>query len=120
MAAFFTSFAGGFLVAPLCGEPVLDVVGDPLRLLIFTALWYLMYYTPGDVIYTASKMLPVKTFLYVMKGLYYPKKIVAGIKHAGHVFHGNLIGKWQMGEFFFCEKYVMYQFFFQPTSLLLH
>ena len=79
MAAFFTSFAGGFLVAPLCGEPVLDVVGDPLRLLIFTALWYLMYYTPGDVIYTASKMLPVKTFLYVMKGLYYPKKIVAGI-----------------------------------------
>ena len=96
MAAFFTSFAGGFLVAPLCGEPVLDVVGDPLRLLIFTALWYLMYYTPGDVIYTASKMLPVKIFLYVMKGLYYPKKIVAGIKHAGHVFHGNLIGKYYL------------------------
>ena len=23
--------------------------------------------------------------------MYYPKKIVAGIKHAKHVFHGNLI-----------------------------
>jgi len=91
LAAFFTSFAGGFLVAPLCGEPVLDAVNDPMRLVIFTILWYLLYYTPGDIVYKASKMLPVKLILYVLKGMYYPKKIVAGIKHAKHVFHGNLI-----------------------------
>ena len=30
-------------------------------------------------------------FPYQTKGMYYPKKIVAGIKHAKHVFHGNLI-----------------------------
>ena len=70
MAAFFTSFAGGFLVAPLCGEPVLDAVNDPMRLVIFTILWYLLYYTPGDIVYKASKMLPVKLILYVLKGMY--------------------------------------------------
>ena len=80
-------------MAPLCGEPVLDSINDPLRLLIFTALWYILYYTPGDLVYKASKMLPVKTVLYVLKGMYYPKKIAAGIKHAKHIFHGNLIAQ---------------------------
>ena len=26
----------GFLVGPMCGEPILDAVNDPLRLAIFT------------------------------------------------------------------------------------
>ena len=84
-------FAGGFLVNPLCGEPVLEVLGDPLRLAIFTVIWYFMFYTPGDHVYTLSKLKPIKMALYILKGLYYPKKIVAGIKHAKHVFHGNWI-----------------------------
>lgn len=91
MASLLTCFAGGFLVAPLCGEPVLETIGDPLRLAVFTLLWYLMFYTPGDLVYNSSKIKPVKIGLYALKGLYYPKKIVAGIKHAKHVFHGNAI-----------------------------
>jgi hypothetical protein len=38
----------------------LDTLNDPLRLAIFTILWYLMFYTPGDHVYKASKLLPVK------------------------------------------------------------
>ena len=91
MSAFLISFAGSFLVNPLCGEPVLEVVGDPLRLLIFTVLWYLMFYSPGDHVYHLSKTKPFKIPLYVLKGMYYPKKIAAGIKHAKHIFHGNFL-----------------------------
>ena len=87
------------MVAPLCGEPVLDAVGDPLRLLIFTVLWFLMYYTPGDIAYKGSKIFPVKVGLYVLKGMYYPKKIVAGIKHAKHVFQGNLLAHVIIGKY---------------------
>ena len=92
LSSLLVCFAGGFLVNPLCGEPVLEVLADPWRLAIFTLLWYLLFYSPGDHVYTLSKLKPVKAFLYVLKGLYYPKKIVAGIKHAKHVFHGNWIG----------------------------
>ena len=70
---------------------MLETLGDPLRLLIFTILWYLMFFSPMDLVYNNSKLKPVKIGLYVLKGLYYPKKIVAGIKHAKHVFHGNVL-----------------------------
>ena len=91
MASLLLCFAGGFLVGPLCGEPILEAVNDPLRLAIFTVLWYLMFYTPGDHFYTLSKLKPLKIVMYLGKGLYYPKKIAAGVKHAKHVFSGNLI-----------------------------
>ena len=90
LSSLLLCFAGGFLVNPLCGEPVLEVL-DPLRLAIFTVIWYCLFYSPGDHVYTLSKLKPVKILLYLLKGLYYPKKIVAGIKHAKHVFHGNWI-----------------------------
>ena len=50
-----------------------------------------MFFSPMDLVYSNSKLKPVKIGLYVLKGLYYPKKIVAGIKHAKHVFHGNTL-----------------------------
>ena len=57
---------------------------DPLRVVIASVLWYLIYFSPNDFAYTLSKKLGAKVPLYVLKGLYYPKKIVAGIKHAKH------------------------------------
>ena len=67
MSSLLVCFAGGFLIAPLCGEPILDAIGDPLRLAIFTILWYLMFYA-GDHFYNLSKLKPVKIFLYITKG----------------------------------------------------
>ena len=88
----FVCFAGGLLVAPLCGEPVLSsLTEDPLRLLIASVLWYLMFYCPQDLFYTLTVKQAAKIPLYLMKGLYYPKKIVAGLKHAKHVYKNNLL-----------------------------
>ena len=55
-----------------------------MRVVIASVLWYLIYFSPNDFAYTLSKKLGAKVPLYVLKGLYYPKKIVAGIKHAKH------------------------------------
>ena len=68
-------FAGALIVNPLCGESPLEALEDPVRIAIATVLWYLMFYSPKDVVYHISKMLPVKVPLYLIKGLYYPKKI---------------------------------------------
>ena len=79
-------FAGALLVNPLCGESPLEALEDPLRIGIATVLWYLMFYSPKDLIYILSMKFPVKVPLYLIKGLYYPKKILGGIKHAKHIF----------------------------------
>ena len=40
-----------------------------------------------------SKMFPVRILLYTVKALYYPKKVLAGMKHAAHVLPGNFLGE---------------------------
>ena len=91
VSSMMICFAGALLVNPLCGESPLEFLEDPLRIAIASLLWYLMFYSPKDVVYNASKILPVKTPLYLIKGLYYPKKILGGIKHAKHIFSKNNI-----------------------------
>jgi len=44
-------FAGGILVSIFCGEPILPhLLGDPTRLALATAVWYVLFYSPGDVV----------------------------------------------------------------------
>ena len=45
------------------------------------------------MILVISKIFPVRIILYLIKALYYPKKVLAGIKHAGHVLPGNFLGQ---------------------------
>lgn len=87
-----TCFAGGLLVTPLCGEPVLDsLFGDPQRLLAATVIWYLIFYSPRDAVNNVLNQTPAKAPIGLVKALYYPKKILAGIKHSKHVFKGNFL-----------------------------
>jgi len=36
-------------------------------------------------------MFPVRIIMYCIKGLYYPKKVLAGMKHAAHELPGNFL-----------------------------
>ena len=85
VSAMVVCFAGTLLVNPICGESPLEFLQDPVRLGIATVLWYLMFYSPKDIVFQASKKFPIRLPLYVIKGMYYPKKILAGLKHAKHV-----------------------------------
>ena len=85
-----TCFAGGILVSSFCGEPVLDsLLGDPKRLALATLIWYFVFYSPRDAVNSLLQQTAAKVPLGVVKGLYYPKKILAGIKHSKHVFKGS-------------------------------
>lgn len=110
-----TCFAGGLLTAPLCGEPVLGaLIDDPMRLCIATGLWWLIFYAPKDMVHKVMKeQKAVKLPLYIIKGndfskirkitgffsnvrifnagMYYPKKIVGGIRHAKYIFKKNIL-----------------------------
>jgi len=52
---------------------------------------FLLYYCPQDLAFQFSKIFPVRIVLYLIKALYYPKKVLAGMKHAGHVLPGNFL-----------------------------
>jgi hypothetical protein len=65
-------FAGGLLTAPLCGEPVLGALtDDPVRLLIATVLWYLIFFAPKDMVHKImTEQKAVKIPLYAIKGAF--------------------------------------------------
>merc|ERR1719429_554068 len=67
LSAMMSCFAGGLLVNPLCGEPVLAALGDSVKLFLATLLWFLLYYCPQDIAYQLSKMFPVRIILYITK-----------------------------------------------------
>jgi len=90
-SAMMACFAGGLLVNPLCGEPILGALGDSYKLAMATALWFALYYCPQDLAYNLSKMFPARIIMYTIKGLYYPKKVLAGMKHAQHELPGNFL-----------------------------
>ena len=61
-------------------------------------------------------MFPVRIIMYTIKGLYYPKKILAGMKHAAHALPGNFLGKFaaihHKNEIFFTiYVYVFFVYF---------
>jgi len=91
LSSMMACFAGGILVSPMCGESVLSAFNDGTKLLIATILWFLLFYTPQDLAQQVTKVFPVKLMLYTIKALYYPKKVLAGMKHAQHVLPGNVL-----------------------------
>jgi trimeric intracellular cation channel len=54
VSAMLSCFAGGVLVAPLCGEPIMAAFADGIKVLIASVLWFLVYYTPHDLFYHVS------------------------------------------------------------------
>ena len=87
-----TCFAGGILVGIVCGEPLFtDIFESPVKLLVASLLWFLIFYSPRDFFYKLSVHKAVKTPLALLKGLYYPKKLLAGIKHARRVYKGGFL-----------------------------
>ena len=76
----------------VCGEPLFaDIFESPMKLLTASILWYLVFYSPKDFFYKLSTNKLAKTPLALLKGLYYPKKLLAGIKHARHVYKGSFL-----------------------------
>jgi hypothetical protein len=59
-------FAGGVLVAPLCGEPLLAAFADGAKVLIASLLWFLIYYTPHDLTYHVRILNAYLNFTYSM------------------------------------------------------
>lgn len=85
-SSMFSIFAGGLLANFLLGEPVLGAVKNSNQILLATAVWYVIFYSPFDIGYKVVKFLPFKVALSAMKEVYRCKKVHDGVTHAAKLF----------------------------------
>jgi hypothetical protein len=79
-------YAGGFLASLFLGEPVLGPLKSNEHLVLYTLVWYLIFYCPFDAVYKICKFLPFKLAFSVMKEIYRVKKVYDGVSHSLKVF----------------------------------
>ncbi|CAG7836959.1 unnamed protein product [Allacma fusca] len=79
-------YAGGMLANLFLGEPVLAPLKNNQHIILYTLVWYLIFYCPFDAAYKVCKFLPVKLAFSVMKEIYRTKKVYDGVTHALKVF----------------------------------
>ncbi|XP_003747148.1 trimeric intracellular cation channel type 1B.1 [Galendromus occidentalis] len=92
ISSMFSIFAGYMFSALLLGEPVLSAFKNNQSLILASAVWYLMFYSPFDVVYKFCKLLPVKLLLSLAKEITRAKKVHDGVHHAAKLYpNGYLI-----------------------------
>lgn len=91
LSTMLVIFAGGMVAAVLLGEPVLGPLKNTPQLIVATACWYVVFYTPFDIGYKVSKFLPIKLVMSAMKEVYRAKKIHDGVVHAAKLYPNAFI-----------------------------
>lgn len=79
-------FAGAMLASFLLGEPILAALKNQNSLLMATAVWYLIFYSPFDIVYKVCKFLPIKLVIASMKEVMRCKKVHDGVVHAAKIY----------------------------------
>lgn len=91
ISSMVTTFAGLILVSLMCGEPLAGALSSLESLTLASAVWYLIFYSPGDVFLKVVDFFPVKIILVLLKEIFRAKKIALGVAHSFHVFPGNYL-----------------------------
>ncbi|XP_052871792.1 trimeric intracellular cation channel type 1B.1 [Anopheles cruzii] len=91
LSTMLVVFAGGMVANGLLGEPILAPLKNTPQLLVATACWYIVFYTPFDIGYKVAKFLPVKVVASSMKEIYRAKKIHDGVTHAAKLYPNAFI-----------------------------
>ncbi|KAL1429255.1 hypothetical protein MTO96_016470 [Rhipicephalus appendiculatus] len=98
ISSMLSIFAGGFLSAFLLGEPVLGAVKNNQQILLATAVWYAIFYSPFDIVYKICKFFPCKL---VYPNSYLIMIVIGVVKGNGSsflkVFERLLRGFWTPG-----------------------
>jgi hypothetical protein len=84
-------FAGNILASFLLAEPILGAFKNSNQFLLATAVWYLMFYSPFDIIYKICKFLPIKIIIAAMKEVIRCKKVNDGVLHAAKVYPNGFL-----------------------------
>ncbi|KAH7638564.1 trimeric intracellular cation channel type 1B.1 [Dermatophagoides farinae] len=86
-----SAFAGNILSAFLLGEPIVSSFKSTNHIILATAVWYVLFYSPFDFVYKLIKFLPCKLGIIIMKEIIRCKKINDGVNHAASLYPNSFI-----------------------------
>lgn len=86
LSSMVVCFAGSFLANFLLGEPLVAVFKRQEDILLATAIWYLVFYSPFDFVYRMAKFMPMKIMLSIMKECQRVYKIHHGVLYAAKLY----------------------------------
>ncbi|KAI1727319.1 TRIC channel domain-containing protein [Ditylenchus destructor] len=86
LSSMVVCFAGSFLANFLLGEPIVAIFKKHDDIILASIVWYLIFYSPFDIAYKISKVLPVKIFLCILKETQRCYKIHHGVVYASKLY----------------------------------
>lgn len=82
-------FSAGIVSNILLGKAPISVFEDHQAILTATIVWYLVNYSPFDVVYKVTKIKPIKLVIYTMKEIQRTNKISKGVAGALELYPGG-------------------------------
>ncbi|CAJ0585671.1 unnamed protein product, partial [Mesorhabditis spiculigera] len=86
LSTMMISFAGTFLANFLLGEAPIEPFKDHFDIIVATCAWYVIFYSPFDVVYKLTKFFPIKVVLSVLKEIQRAYKVSHGVAHARRLY----------------------------------
>lgn len=89
LSCMFSTFSGTLLANFLLNEPIIGAFKDTRQVLLASAVWYLMFYSPFDIVYKLCNFLPFKLVIACMKEVNRCHKIHHGVLYANKIYPGS-------------------------------
>lgn len=93
-ACWFSSmlfcFGGAVLAGLMMAEPLIAPLSNSTNILLASLVWYLVFYSPQDLVYDIAAVLPVRLVLTVMKEVTRTWKVLGGVTHAHSKYQDSL------------------------------
>lgn len=86
LSCMFSIFSGSILANFLLNEPIVGAFKDTQQVLLATAVWYLLFYSPFDTAYKLCNFLPFKLIIACLKEVNRCHKIHHGILYASKIY----------------------------------
>ncbi|VDO09643.1 unnamed protein product [Brugia timori] len=76
LSSMLMCFAGSISANFFLGEPVIAPFKRHDDILLATLVWYFVFYSPFDIVYKVSKLLPIKVVLSILKEVRRTSKVL--------------------------------------------
>ncbi|EJW75055.1 hypothetical protein WUBG_14037 [Wuchereria bancrofti] len=91
LSSMLMCFAGSISASFFLGEPVIAPFKRHDDILLATLVWYFVFYSPFDIVYKVSKLLPIKVVLSVLKEVRRTSKVAHGVLHASKLYPSSYL-----------------------------
>lgn len=91
LSSMLMCFAGGLFACFLLGEPIITPFRRHDDLLLATIVWYLVFYSPFDLVHNLIVLKPVKVLLSLAKEIQRTHKISHGVAYAAKLYPESYI-----------------------------